>query len=207
MILKNHIKLIESIANEGALRSSKPVKWKATDVCTEEAIKFLTEDMKAHINMTTSWDWDADYRFAEKFYDDATIKAILLTKGNVNNVRGVDLFMAVAKRVHKKRLHTLRKMEEKGLVKTGWVGNGVGSSTFGVTKSRLYELIIIDEGWSIDINSRAKTHYYKDGKSLCGRVEIKKHMRNFSKQKGSIYFEQCPTCVKKQLAILEIETQ
>ncbi len=57
----------------------------------------------------------------------------------------------------------------------------------------------MNEGWATDIAQRGgKEHYYKDGKSLCRRAVEKKYFRVFDKSKGSIYFEQCAICVKKQ---------
>lgn len=47
----------------------------------------------------------------------------------------------------------------------------------------------------------AKTHYYKDGISLCKRVKDTIHLRIFEKRTGSIYFYDCATCVKKQLEL------
>jgi len=63
-----------------------------------------------------------------------------------------------------------------------------------------------NEGWSNDITVRAKTHYYKNGKSLCGKAGVKKHMKIFDKERiGSKYYCDCMVCVKKQLEIIHEE--
>jgi hypothetical protein len=38
-----------------------------------------------------------------------------------------------------------------------------------------------NEGWSVDVTNKKATHYYKDGKSLCGKELQKHHMNIFDK--------------------------
>lgn len=56
-----------------------------------------------------------------------------------------------------------------------------------------------NEGWADDISKyKAKTHYYKDGVSLCGKAIEKPYMRNFNKEKfASKYSCDCVLCIKK----------
>ena len=63
------------------------------------------------------------------------------------------------------------------------------------------------EGWSNDITAKhTKTHYYKNGTSLCGKAEVKKYMRSFDKERlGNKYFKDCSICIKKQKEIVHAE--
>jgi hypothetical protein len=59
-------------------------------------------------------------------------------------------------------------------------------------------------GWSLSTISRGKTHYYKDGVSLCGKRKVDLSNRNFdSKRMGNIYFHDCGICIKKEMEILK----
>jgi len=42
-------------------------------------------------------------------------------------------------------------------------------------------IMLIKEGWSIDITNKRATHYYKNGTSLCGKQRQKFYMDNFDK--------------------------
>lgn len=54
------------------------------------------------------------------------------------------------------------------------------------------------EGWSIDITSKNRIHYYKDGVSLCGKSRVKDYMTNFDKTSGfSAMSFDCAYCEKK----------
>ena len=63
------------------------------------------------------------------------------------------------------------------------------------------------EGWGTDVTAKgAKTHYYKDGKSLCGKAVVKHFMNNFNKERtGSKYSCDCGICIKKQNEIIHAE--
>lgn len=63
------------------------------------------------------------------------------------------------------------------------------------------------EGWSNDITKHnAKTHYYKNGVSLCNKATVKKHMKIFDAERvGSKYFKDCCICVKKEKEIIHAE--
>lgn len=53
-------------------------------------------------------------------------------------------------------------------------------------------------GWCDDVSSRGKRHYYVNGKSLCGKVDAKPHMKNFKKDDaGYKYAKDCVTCINK----------
>lgn len=54
------------------------------------------------------------------------------------------------------------------------------------------------EGWADDITKgRAKTHYYKDGKSLCGKATDNFRLRYFEMRIGSKYAHDCGACINK----------
>jgi hypothetical protein len=54
-------------------------------------------------------------------------------------------------------------------------------------------------GWSGNITKKnRRTHYYKNGVSLCGKERVEKHMRVFdATRSGSKYFKDCVLCIKK----------
>lgn len=56
------------------------------------------------------------------------------------------------------------------------------------------------EGWSNNITKRRdRTHYYKNGISLCGLAVAQNFMRSFDKERiGDKYFMDCEICIKKQ---------
>lgn len=58
--------------------------------------------------------------------------------------------------------------------------------------------IIPREGWADDITTRAKTHYYKDGESLCGKTKDNFRLKHFKKGVGDVYANDCSLCVKKE---------
>jgi hypothetical protein len=56
----------------------------------------------------------------------------------------------------------------------------------------------IKEGWSNDITSRNRRHYYKYGKSLCGKATVKHYMRVFDTEStGDKYSYDCSICINK----------
>ena len=63
------------------------------------------------------------------------------------------------------------------------------------------------EGWSSDVTAvRAKTHYYKNGISLCGKAKTKHFMKNFDKERvGNKFFCDCGICIKKEREMLHEE--
>ena len=67
---------------------------------------------------------------------------------------------------------------------------------------------IEQEGWAGDMTApgKARTHYYKDGISLCGKALVKKHMKFFYKERvGSKWCCDCVFCIKKQLEMIHKE--
>jgi len=56
-------------------------------------------------------------------------------------------------------------------------------------------------GWSIDISTRGREHYYINGVSLCKKVNLKFFMKTFTHEKGSKWTGQCAICCKKQLKL------
>jgi len=56
----------------------------------------------------------------------------------------------------------------------------------------------MSEGWSTDITTKSKEHYYINGISLCEKVSLKFYMKIYSNGKGSKWSNQCAICCKKQ---------
>ncbi len=83
--------------------------------------------------------------------------------------------------------HVVRYIEDEN-------GNSFGRDNYGTRthdgfvfqKNRIPETdhdiaLICNEGWAIDVTNKKATHYYKGGKSLCGRELEKEYFDNFDK--------------------------
>jgi hypothetical protein len=59
--------------------------------------------------------------------------------------------------------------------------------------------MIHKEGWAIDVASKNRNHYYKDGVSLCGKATQKEYMTGFNKSKdfSVVLGYNCSICEKK----------
>jgi hypothetical protein len=54
------------------------------------------------------------------------------------------------------------------------------------------------EGWALDITTRNREHYYRNGISLCKKATLKDHMKINGSELGSKWCGQCAVCCKKQ---------
>lgn len=56
------------------------------------------------------------------------------------------------------------------------------------------------EGWAIDVTNKNHTHYYKDGKSLCGRALDKEFFNGYDNSDtfSGILGYTCSICEKKK---------
>lgn len=100
--------------------------------------QFLLADMEKHGGQS-SWDWEADRRFAEFIGD--TEAADMLNRAIKSEA--VDCFRFAAARtarhVTRKRLRVLNDLRKRGLVDSGWIGTQEGGrNTFGVGRIRAY---------------------------------------------------------------------
>ena len=95
-------------------------------------------------NMTTSWDWEMDLKFAREIGAEEFAKDIklLLKSNSPSPLRIIFWDQAIRPTITKRRLRALRKLVEEGLVITSWVGTERGGYTdFGVRRIRGYELV------------------------------------------------------------------
>jgi hypothetical protein len=112
--------------------------------------KLMMKDLEEY-GEQSSWDWDADLRFAIMINDEKSITIIqeALKSYSTSQVR----CQAVAETgITKKRLRVLNGLIRLGLVKASWVGTGEGGrNLYGVSRVRSYELSssspITTRGW------------------------------------------------------------
>jgi hypothetical protein len=64
---------------------------------------------------------------------------------------------------------------------------------------------ILREGWSVDVVSKGVTHYYKNGKSLCGKKIVEPYMNLFDRpvNYSQVLGFNCRVCHKKLKAMHE----
>lgn len=103
--------------------------------------RWLYEDIKEH-GPQSSWDWEAELRFA-RFVGD-THAAEWIEKA-VDSKAPTGLRCAVVEsvyqRVHRQRLEGLRRLKARGIVTASWIGGGAGCwYELGVRRFRLYQL-------------------------------------------------------------------
>lgn len=102
--------------------------------------EFLLQDLKDN-KSTSSWDWQADYRFAWKFFPDVVEDFQMLFRRNTLHSAKIAFHKTYLLHVKKARLRSLRKLQQKKLVVSGWMGLGIGGySETGITKVRTYQL-------------------------------------------------------------------
>ncbi len=89
--------------------------------------------------ITSSWDWEMDLKFAEKIGDEEAVKLLKELGGSVLAIREHDRYIRPT--TTDRRLRALRKLVEKGLVESYWVGTGWGGrNDTGVNRLRGYML-------------------------------------------------------------------
>lgn len=55
----------------------------------------------------------------------------------------------------------------------------------------------MQEGWSLSVIKGGKTHYFRNGVSLCGKSKVNRGNKRFDKDRmGNVFFHDCATCVK-----------
>lgn len=105
---------------------------------------FLLEDLKRHIYLS-SWDFEADVRFAEAIkHKDAEIVRLCLEGQSPWPIRKSVL---ESTGVTKLRLRALRELVHDGLVVSEWTGTGPGGWTeLNVCRCRMYKLTEVIDG-------------------------------------------------------------
>ena len=98
----------------------------------------LINDLKSN-GEQSSWDWDADARFAKIIGDEKSEQIILaaIKSGAPSAIRFETVHQTG---VPKKRLRYLRGLVKKGVATAYWEGLGEGGkNTFGVNRLRVYK--------------------------------------------------------------------
>ncbi len=113
-----------------------------------EVESFLLKDIEKHGGSQSSWDWEADARFAKRFVADAVEDVMALLKSESPfpiQISGHRVL--IYRKVTVKRLRGLRGLVKKGLVASHWYGLGAGGvNTFGVGRTRGYILCRLQKG-------------------------------------------------------------
>ena len=96
--------------------------------------------LRTHVQgITSSWDWEMDRKFAEKIGDEDTVKLLKKLGNSILSIREHDRYIRPT--ITARRLRALRKLVEKGLVHSYWLGTGWGGrSDLGVSRLRGYIL-------------------------------------------------------------------
>ena len=100
----------------------------------------LVNDLKQHGGQS-SWDWEADARFAEIIGDFESAKILW---GVVHSSTMVFRQLTIVQKtgITKKRLRALRRLVKLGLVESSWESLGAGGrNIFGVGRLRGYNLV------------------------------------------------------------------
>lgn len=111
----------------------------------QEQRQFLIADIKKH-GAQSSWDWDADVRFA-RFLDD-TVSADAIQRAcdshSVLSARYSYWVHFGGRRICRNRMRRLRELVSAGFLSAGWVGLGAGGfSEFGIRRVRAYSLTAV----------------------------------------------------------------
>lgn len=104
--------------------------------------EFILSDLEKY-GSQSSWDWEADYRFAQQFYPEHEELIRKITYGGAPaGIRINAHFHTAANKVKQNRLAVLRMLVKKGFVVSYWNGTGEGGALlFGVNRVKVYEKI------------------------------------------------------------------
>ena len=111
-------------------------------ITKNEAKSFLIEDLKKFYTHQ-SWDWEADFRFAQKAYNDIDIIndfEHLLNSGTIWP-RLIQFHKIRFSFIKRKRISLLNELKKENKVESCWSGTGFGGkSYFGVNRVRTWML-------------------------------------------------------------------
>lgn len=103
--------------------------------------QFLLQDLAEH-GPQTSWDWPADWRFAQAIEDrEAAAFYKWAVTAEVAHIRLIDAVRVYGKPLVERRLRALQFLVKQGKVEAAWAGTGeMGVHTFGINRARVYSL-------------------------------------------------------------------
>ena len=105
--------------------------------------QIILKDMKETKTGQASWDWEADLRFAKsvKGENEVEILNLLMNSHTVFPIL-ISTHKEFITKLKNRRLRALRKLEQQGLVYSGWRGTGEGGfSEFGTRRVKSWHLI------------------------------------------------------------------
>lgn len=102
--------------------------------------EFLIKDLEENESQS-SWDWEADFRFAKQFYPNECKDIALIIRSQTLHAHQIVAHRLLAEKTKSSRLRTMRRLIKKGIVKAYWVGTGWGGKhDFGINRVRAYFL-------------------------------------------------------------------
>jgi hypothetical protein len=102
--------------------------------------EIILADMKVY-GSQGSWDWEADYRFAQAIGAKETAEIYRMLLKSRSPFCHLIWIQRQNDGVRKRRLRALRSLVKAGLVESWWRGTGIGGfSEFGVRKVKSYHL-------------------------------------------------------------------
>lgn len=104
--------------------------------------QIILEDMRKTRVGQSSWDWEADYRFAKAIdaKDEIEILESLLKSTTVFAIQ-IGCHRRFITKLKDRRLRALRNLEKQGIVYSGWIGTGSGGlNEFGTRRIKSWHL-------------------------------------------------------------------
>lgn len=105
--------------------------------------EIILKDMQENGIGQSSWDWEADYHFAEAINaeEERDILSQLLKSATVVVIQ-IAIHKKFITKLKNRRLRALRKLEKQGVIESWWRGTGErGYSEFGVNRVKTWHLI------------------------------------------------------------------
>ena len=104
--------------------------------------EIILKDMKDIKLGQSSWDWQADYRFAKAIKSEHEIDILeMLLKSNAPFPHQIAVHKKHISKLKNRRLRALRRLEKQKYLKSLWIGTGYGGrSDFGVNRIKTWHL-------------------------------------------------------------------
>lgn len=111
---------------------------------TKKDIQIVLNDLRRHElgHGQSSWDWEADFRFAKEVGTKDEIEILqALLKSSAVFAHQIAVHKARIRKLAQRRIRALRKLYKMGLVDAFWLGTGHGGySEFGIRRIRTWIL-------------------------------------------------------------------
>lgn len=104
--------------------------------------QIILEDIKKTRMGQSSWDWEADYRFAKAVNANDEIEILkALLKSHTAFPIQIEIHRKYISKLKNRRLRALRRLEKRGVLFSGWAGTGYGGyALFGTRRTKGWHL-------------------------------------------------------------------